>query len=81
MIFQSEDTPYKIWVDPLRVQYYEKFFGPGVTARVEKVNAAERLVAITLKTGERKEGLAAAATTETAQEDASVGAEGAFWKT
>jgi len=54
MVFKSEDTPYRMWADPQRVGRYEKFFGPGVRARVEKIDAAKRLVAIKLITGEAK---------------------------
>lgn len=54
MIFKSDETPYRMWAEPERVNRYERFFGPGVRARVEKVDAAKRLVAITLLTGEGK---------------------------
>lgn len=54
MVFKSEDTPYRMWAEPARIARYEKFFGPGVVASVEKVDAAKRLVAIKLVTGERK---------------------------
>jgi Protein of unknown function (DUF2854) len=50
MIFSSAETPYKMWVEPARVQKYTTFFGPGVTASVEKVSSADRLVAIKLVT-------------------------------
>jgi hypothetical protein len=54
MIFRSDETPYRMWAEADRLARYEKFFGPGVRARVEKVDAAKRLVAITLLTGEKK---------------------------
>lgn len=50
MIFSSPDTPFYDWVDETRVKKYEIFFGPGVTAQVEKVDAEQRLVAIKLTT-------------------------------
>ncbi|KAG5175637.1 hypothetical protein JKP88DRAFT_183812 [Tribonema minus] len=50
MIFSSPETPFKMWVDPARVRKYTTFFGPGVTASVEKVSSEARLVAIKLTT-------------------------------
>jgi len=56
MLFQSKDTPYKVWADPARVRRYETFFGGGVNAEVVKVSKEERLVAIKLVTGESNKG-------------------------
>lgn len=50
MIWQSQDTPYKMWADERRVKKYETFFGPGVTAEVVKVDAEQRMVGIKLTT-------------------------------
>mmetsp|Transcript_91365 Transcript_91365/g.136801 ORF Transcript_91365/g.136801 Transcript_91365/m.136801 type:complete len:274 (+) Transcript_91365:32-853(+) len=50
MVWQSLDTPYKMWADERRVKKYETFFGPGVSAEVVKVDAEERLVGIRLIT-------------------------------
>ena len=53
MVWQSLDTPYKMWADERRVKKYETYFGPGVTAEVVKIDAEQRLVGIQLTTGER----------------------------
>lgn len=50
MVWQSVDTPYKMWADERRVKKYETFFGPGVTAEVVKIDAEQRLVGIKLTT-------------------------------
>jgi hypothetical protein len=50
MVWQSQDTPYKMWADERRVKKYETFFGPGVTASVVKIDAEQRLVGIRLVT-------------------------------
>jgi len=50
MVWQSLDTPYKMWADERRVKKYETFFGPGVTADIVKIDAEQRLVGIKLKT-------------------------------
>lgn len=50
MVWQSIDTPYKMWADERRIKKYETFFGPNVDAEVVKINAEERLVGIKLIT-------------------------------
>jgi len=55
MVWQSLDTPYKMWADEKRRRKYETFFGPGVGAEVVKINAEERLVGIKLTTGGPKQ--------------------------
>jgi hypothetical protein len=50
MVWQSLDTPYKMWADERRVKKYANFFGPGVTADVVKIDAEQRLVGIRLTT-------------------------------
>lgn len=54
MVWQSLDTPYKMWADERRVQKYSTFFGPGVNAECVKIDAEQRLVGIKLVTGEKK---------------------------
>lgn len=54
MVWQSVDTPYKMWADERRVKKYETFFGPGVNADVVKIDAENRIVGIRLTTGEPK---------------------------
>jgi Protein of unknown function (DUF2854) len=51
MVWQSLDTPYKMWADDRRVKKYETFFGPGLRAEVLKIDADQRLVGIRLTTG------------------------------
>jgi len=51
MVWQSMDTPYKMWADERRRKKYETFFGPGVGAEVVKIDAEQRLVGIKLTTG------------------------------
>jgi hypothetical protein len=51
MTFESKETPYKVWNDPDRVARYSRFFGPGVSASIEKRDAEKRIVALTLVTG------------------------------
>lgn len=54
IVWQSFDTPYKMWADERRVARYATFFGPGVSAECVKINAEERLVGIRLTTGAKK---------------------------
>ena len=54
MVWQSLDTPYKMWADEKRRKRYETFFGPGVGAEVVKIDAEQRMVGIRLTTGEKK---------------------------
>jgi hypothetical protein len=51
MVWQSLDTPYKMWADEKRRQKYESFFGPNVGAEVVKIDAEQRIVGIKLITG------------------------------
>ena len=50
MIWQSLDTPYKMWANQRRIKKYETFFGPNVTAEVVKIDSEQRLVGIRLTT-------------------------------
>jgi hypothetical protein len=50
MIWQSLDTPYKMWADERRIKKYETFFGPNVNVDVIKIDAEQRLVGIQLTT-------------------------------
>jgi len=51
MVWQSLDTPYKMWADEKRRKRYETFFGPEVGAEVVKIDAEQRMVGIRLTTG------------------------------
>jgi len=54
MVWQSLDTPYKMWIDERRMKKYETFFGPGIGAEVVKIDAEQRIVGIRLTTGGSK---------------------------
>eukprot|EP00527_Entomoneis_sp_CCMP2396_P007759 CAMPEP_0198144492 /NCGR_PEP_ID=MMETSP1443-20131203/16348_1 /TAXON_ID=186043 /ORGANISM="Entomoneis sp., Strain CCMP2396" /LENGTH=284 /DNA_ID=CAMNT_0043807899 /DNA_START=68 /DNA_END=922 /DNA_ORIENTATION=- len=54
LVWQSTDTPYKMWADPRRVKKYETYFGPDVNAEVVKIDAEQRLVGVRLTTGPKK---------------------------
>jgi hypothetical protein len=64
MVWQSLDTPYKMWADERRIKKYETFFGPGVTAEVVKIDAEQRLVGIRLTTTGDKPAAEVGETTE-----------------
>jgi hypothetical protein len=59
MVWQSLDTPYKMWANENRRLKYETFFGPDVGAEVVKIDAEQRLVGIKLTTGGPKKIVAA----------------------
>lgn len=59
MVWQSLDTPYKMWNDERRVKKYSTFFGTGVYGDCVKIDAEQRLVGIRLTTGERPPVVAA----------------------
>ena len=61
LVWQSYDTPYRMWAEEERITRYDRFFGPGVWAQVEKVDGPQRLVGIKLTTGERPAAAAPAA--------------------
>lgn len=50
MVWQSLDTPYKMWADERRIKKYGSYFGSGVNADVVKIDAEQRLVGIRLTT-------------------------------
>lgn len=51
IVWQSLDTPYKMWAEEKRRKRYETFFGPDVGAEVVKLDAEQRMVGIRLTTG------------------------------
>lgn len=51
MVWQSLDTPYKMWNEERRVKRYSTFFGPGLSGECVKIDAEQRLVGIRLTTG------------------------------
>jgi Protein of unknown function (DUF2854) len=66
MIWQSLDTPYKMWADERRIKKYETFFGPNVIADVIKIDAEQRLVGIQLTTVSKSTSAAVVTPTEVA---------------
>jgi hypothetical protein len=72
-VFQSLDTPFRIWAEPKRVAKMEVFFGPDVWCEVVKVSGEDKLVGVKITTGaEPAERLAAAAAAEAAEAAKSV---------
>lgn len=65
-VFQSLDTPYRIWEEEERIQKYNTFFGPGVWCEVVKVSSEEKLVGIKITTGAKPEAAPEAAAVEVA---------------
>lgn len=55
LAFQSIETPYKLWSDPVKVKKFTKFFGPGVRAEVFKIDSDKRLVGLKLTTTSEKD--------------------------
>jgi hypothetical protein len=68
MVWQSLDTPYKMWADERRVQKYNAFFGPGIQAEVVKIDAEQRLVGIKLTTQTGPQAVAEAESEPASQE-------------
>lgn len=56
-VFQSLDTPFRMWAEEDRISKYDTFFGPGVWCDVVKVSSEEKLVGIKMVTGARPEAL------------------------
>jgi len=52
-VFQSMDTPYRMWAEEERIKKYDVFFGPGVWCDVVKVDSVEKLVGVKITTGSR----------------------------
>jgi len=71
MTFQSAETPYKVWSDPQRVKRYETFFGPGVTAEVQKVDKDQRILSLTLTTTSNTESASVSVETSSSSSSSS----------
>merc|ERR1719453_311673 len=42
-VFQSLDTPYRMWEEEDRVKKYDTFFGPGLWSEVVKISSEDRV--------------------------------------
>jgi len=60
-VFQSLDTPFRIWAEAPRVAKMEVFFGPDVWCEVIKVSGEDKMVGVKITTGPRPEAAPAAA--------------------
>lgn len=49
MVFESVDTPFRIWSNETQVSKYNKFFGPDIKCSVVKVDSEKKLVGIQIK--------------------------------
>eukprot|EP00929_Paragymnodinium_shiwhaense_P025101 TRINITY_DN1525_c0_g2_i1.p1 TRINITY_DN1525_c0_g2~~TRINITY_DN1525_c0_g2_i1.p1 ORF type:complete len:335 (-),score=66.54 TRINITY_DN1525_c0_g2_i1:266-1171(-) len=53
MQFQSREVGYNIWSDVSKLRAYDRFFGPGVWSKVEKVDKGQRILNLVLTCGKR----------------------------
>lgn len=52
-VWESLDTPFRLWAEPERVKRYDTFFGPDLWCETVKVDGAKKLVGIKMTTGAR----------------------------
>ena len=55
MVWESLDTPFRIWNENDKIDKYDTYFGPNIWSKVIKVSGSKRLVGIKLTTGNRPE--------------------------